>query len=327
MNSIYCDLPDASTLNPHLPKTNRPYTIIDNGLLQDERISHATRGLLCQILSRPDDWEIFVEGLVKTSKEGRDAIYKLIKEAKQFGYLKSIRNRRKNGTLTKSLYSVTDNPLPEKPEVDKKPLTENPDVDIPEVVQKTSEFHLVPESPEVDQPLTGYPDMENPTQQSKDNNKLKIKNNMREKSRFQFEKDLWLAWPKEMRKGKKKAEEYWNKLTPENRTKAVKAIQPYLDSLPNWQSPCYPQKFISPRHKLYLDYEDEGPGDGWWSNPALEKMADKEGYLIKWLEECPPNGHWPDALGPAPGKEESAFSIEFAETYGLDRFIERGNND
>lgn len=119
------------------------FTPIPNRLLQDSRITRKTKGLLCELLSRPHDWEITVAGIVSAGKEGRDAIYEMIKEAKLYGYIKPEEQEHgEGGTFGKSYYTVTDWP---------EPCRENPDA----------------------APCRDLPYRENPTQQKKDSNKRK----------------------------------------------------------------------------------------------------------------------------------------------------------
>jgi len=62
------------------------YARIDNCMLQDERLSYTTRGVLASILSRPDDWRITQAGIVSQGHQGRDAISTAMKEAVKYGY-------------------------------------------------------------------------------------------------------------------------------------------------------------------------------------------------------------------------------------------------
>ena len=41
--------------------SNQRYTIINNKLLQDENISRETKGLICELMSRPADWEVLLK--------------------------------------------------------------------------------------------------------------------------------------------------------------------------------------------------------------------------------------------------------------------------
>ena len=132
--------------------SNGRYTVISNKLAQDSRLSYETRGLLLELLSRPADWEITIMGIVAGGQAGRDRVLRMLKEAEQFGYIKADQSRREDGTLSKKSYSVSDDPgransAPEQP--------------VPEIQGEDRK------------PVTGKPIPENPTQQSKERNKLK----------------------------------------------------------------------------------------------------------------------------------------------------------
>jgi len=66
-----------------------PYVIISHQLIIDARISPECRWLLMYIISTKDSWKINLKQLCNHCKEfmGRDRIYKIVKEAMEFGYL------------------------------------------------------------------------------------------------------------------------------------------------------------------------------------------------------------------------------------------------
>jgi hypothetical protein len=136
---------------------NRAYTAIANSLLQDGRLTHETKGLLCELLSRPGDWQITVRGIVATGKSGRDKVYRMLKEAIGFGYIREDRERRADGTLPKSAYVVSD-----APEI----LAEQGCDPLPEIQEVVGD-------PLPAQPDPAQPDPANPPQQSKEDNKSK----------------------------------------------------------------------------------------------------------------------------------------------------------
>jgi hypothetical protein len=68
-------------------KQKSPYTSISRVLLQDPRLTFEARGLASYLLSKPDDWEIDVDALIRESPAGRDAVYTIIKELCAQGYL------------------------------------------------------------------------------------------------------------------------------------------------------------------------------------------------------------------------------------------------
>ena len=68
-------------------KQKNPYTSISRVLLQDPKLTFEARGLASYVLSKPDNWEIDVDALIRESPAGRDAIYRMIKELCVQGYL------------------------------------------------------------------------------------------------------------------------------------------------------------------------------------------------------------------------------------------------
>lgn len=86
------------------------YTKLANAFLQDSRLSYETKGLLAELLSRPDDWEIRAETLVKSGKAGRDKVWRMLREAEELGYAASRQARTERGKFQRLDYVVTDDP-------------------------------------------------------------------------------------------------------------------------------------------------------------------------------------------------------------------------
>lgn len=91
------------------PSSNQQYTIINNKLLQDSRISRETKGLICELMSRPTDWQITVRGIISSGTAGRDKVYKMIHEAVKYGYMFGEEEREK-GKFSSQAYVVSDDP-------------------------------------------------------------------------------------------------------------------------------------------------------------------------------------------------------------------------
>jgi hypothetical protein len=163
------------------------YTKLSNAMLQDSRLSYDTRGLLAELLSRPDDWEITVISIVKRGGAGRDKVYRMFKELHGLGYAKVDQDRNDGGKFEKQRYWVTDDPqfmiAQTARELDKLiPLPENTETVVPfpknpESVKRArmaenSQYSPLPEKPETAepltaQPLTGLPLTANPTHTNK----------------------------------------------------------------------------------------------------------------------------------------------------------------
>ncbi|MEV0190740.1 hypothetical protein AB0I39_19645 [Kitasatospora purpeofusca] len=77
----------------------RSFTVLPNGLLQDRRLSFTARGLLADLLSRPDGWREDGRHMADTSPQGRGTVRRALKELTDAGYYRVVRVRRPDGTI------------------------------------------------------------------------------------------------------------------------------------------------------------------------------------------------------------------------------------
>ena len=107
-------------------KRKERFSIVDNKVIEDERLSFKARGLLIYMLSKPDDWKFYTEELAKRSnKDGISAIKTALNEIEDAGYLTRKQGHKKNGQFTIQDWILTDtstnSPQVEKPLADKAP--------------------------------------------------------------------------------------------------------------------------------------------------------------------------------------------------------------
>ena len=105
-------------------KRKERFSIVDNKVIEDERLSFKARGLLIYMLSKPDDWKFYTEELAKRSnKDGISAIKTALNEIEDAGYLTRKQGHKKNGKFTSQDWILTDtstnSPQVEKPLADK----------------------------------------------------------------------------------------------------------------------------------------------------------------------------------------------------------------
>lgn len=86
------------------------FVILDQRAVEDTRLSWAARGLLAYLLSRPDDWKIYIGDLRKRGDLGRDGIYKLLKELRTASYVRFERARDAGGRIRGGTYFVQEIP-------------------------------------------------------------------------------------------------------------------------------------------------------------------------------------------------------------------------
>ncbi|MEB4589996.1 hypothetical protein VSS37_03300 [Candidatus Thiothrix sp. Deng01] len=140
----------------HRSKRQHGYTVIDNQVFRDNSLSWQAMGLLCYVLSKPDNWRIHAKQLMNVTKgtakhTKRDGVYAILTELKDAGFV-SMRHTGNDGYE----WSVHDTPeekqMPDtdKPDTDK-PDTDKPDTDKPDGIINTERQT----STDLKQPLTG----------------------------------------------------------------------------------------------------------------------------------------------------------------------------
>ena len=76
------------------------YVVITHAVLTDTALSWDAKGLLCYLLSRPDDWQVRVDHLVKQGcGAGRGKIYRMLGELIACGYAERSPLRDASGRI------------------------------------------------------------------------------------------------------------------------------------------------------------------------------------------------------------------------------------
>lgn len=109
------------------PKPENNWYLLDKNISQDRRLSWQARGLLINLLGKPDHWQVSVEALKKETANSikptsRDGIYSILKELEVAGYVSRKPARDENGRMAGFEYVVSEHPLTPNPLTDE-PLT------------------------------------------------------------------------------------------------------------------------------------------------------------------------------------------------------------
>jgi biotin operon repressor len=135
------------------PRLESNFSVMSNAVIRDSRLSYRARGVLLEILSRPDNWRVSGDSLARSGKEGRDAILTALKELRDCGYIRMVRERKEDGTFVTNNY-VYDTPQdvvprPENPTTDsvqtpspEKPSTGKPQSDYQGILEELSKKNL-----------------------------------------------------------------------------------------------------------------------------------------------------------------------------------------
>ena len=96
-------------MHVHLSRHTRGFLILPNSLLQDRGLTYTARGLLGDLLSRPDGWREDGRHMADTSPQGRLAVAKALRELTAAGYYRVLRVRQSDGTFVSEAH-VYDTP-------------------------------------------------------------------------------------------------------------------------------------------------------------------------------------------------------------------------
>ena len=96
-------------MHVHRSRHTCGFIILPNFLLQDRRLSYTARGLLADLLSRPEGWREDGRQMADSSLQGRTAVRKALRELTDAGYYRVVKVRRADGTFLSEIH-VYDTP-------------------------------------------------------------------------------------------------------------------------------------------------------------------------------------------------------------------------
>lgn len=95
------------------------FTVIDNAIFRNKELSLKAKGMLCLLLSLPDNWKFSVAGLAGCSTDGKSAVTSALNELEEAGYFHREQSRN-GGNFGEAVYVISEVPFSENP------MTENP---------------------------------------------------------------------------------------------------------------------------------------------------------------------------------------------------------
>jgi hypothetical protein len=104
---------------------DRPYFALRQDTARDSRISFEARGMLAYLLSKPDNWQVKINDLMKNGDIGREKTFRILNELKTAGYIIQEKQRKNaDGTFARVEYRIYEEPHTENPST-ADPYTEN----------------------------------------------------------------------------------------------------------------------------------------------------------------------------------------------------------
>ncbi len=143
-------LEKESTFKRSLHDKQNPYVQISRSMLHDRNLSLKSKGLLCYLLSLPDNWKIYHSQLMSALNCGEYSLSSAIDELLEKGYAKRERVRLKNGIYTPYHYEISESKifLPNVFSQPGFPSPGNPDL-INKDILKKEEITIEPAAPVV----------------------------------------------------------------------------------------------------------------------------------------------------------------------------------
>lgn len=133
---------------------NKNYTVVNNTICNDTRLSWKAKGLWLYAFSRPNDWKFHLSHLIDQATDGRDAVKAGLRELENCGYL--VREKtRKEGKFSKADWVFYETPQELKKCSPRTgfpspvfPSPENPPLTSTEEQPSTEQFVCCAEAPE-----------------------------------------------------------------------------------------------------------------------------------------------------------------------------------
>src|SRR5664279_1320810 len=105
---------------------NKNYTVINNTICKDKRLSWKAKGIWLYAFSRPDNWTFHENDLINQSTDGRDGLRSGLKELEDAGYLRKDQTRSESGQFSEPDWTFYETPFKIN-----SPKTENPSTEKP----------------------------------------------------------------------------------------------------------------------------------------------------------------------------------------------------
>jgi len=76
------------------------FTQVSNNIVSNSEISFKAKGIYLHLMSKPDGWKFFSSEIVKSAKDGKEAVKSGLKELEEKGYLERTKVHGEHGQFT-----------------------------------------------------------------------------------------------------------------------------------------------------------------------------------------------------------------------------------
>lgn len=92
-------------------RSQKGYTVIQNTVLKNETLTLKETGMLCKLLSLPEDWEFSIEGFAKIMPDGKAAIRSAVQGLEEKGYVRRVQSKDENNKYNGYDWEIADTPI------------------------------------------------------------------------------------------------------------------------------------------------------------------------------------------------------------------------
>ena len=118
-------------------KSREKYTVIDNNIFRKKELSLKATGMLCILLSLPDNWQFSEVGLEAIINESRTSVRTCLKELELKNYLQRERVRTSKGILLNTIYNIYETPMLQNDTLANQPMLQKPTLEKPTLENDT----------------------------------------------------------------------------------------------------------------------------------------------------------------------------------------------
>ena len=124
-------------------KRDRGYTVLNNAIFMQNKLSAKAVGLFCYLMSLPPDWKLYISELPNHFADGHTSIRSGLKELEAEGFLITERLRQENGNWGNMLYTLDDDPYSDFTSVDERDLSNRDPVEADTTKSDTTDSGLL----------------------------------------------------------------------------------------------------------------------------------------------------------------------------------------
>lgn len=271
------------------------FTIISNALLCDRSLKADAVGVICYLVSKPDNWTLRPGELADRFDCGSDRIQRIMKELIEAGYIRKVRQRDPKTQSWQAVEYIVldtkDEPLPENthvapPHCEEKPPVENPSLAFP-VLQRTED---------------------NKTDSKKETRK--VRKAKAGEYTDEFLQSIWEPYPRKINTSKINAFKKWSALVDADQAMLRAAIPAFALSKRGTEEQFIPHLEFFISRRIFETVGARAPED---ASPACDRIDRKSWENLSKIYES--SNNWHRDWGPEPGHPRCRMPIDLQQQF------------